>query len=268
MLRRTLALLFILVLGAAVARPAPAQPALGLIDAPKLIWGVSATFPPFESIEAGQPVGFDVDLVAAMTATLKLQSAPLPMEFKGLIPALLGGRIDAIVSAMYINPQRSQVVDFIPYLRVGNQLLAAHGNPLKLGGLADLCGHRIAVPVGTVYEKSADALAKTCQSTGKPALTILPLTSTAVSALALKEGRADAIIAATPVAAALRHDSPGAFTPAGGTFDNNTHLGMGLSKQRPALKAAIAAALKTAVADGTYAGLIRKYGLPPSSSIF
>lgn len=36
------------------------------------------------------------------------------MEFKGLILALLGNRIDAIASATYIDPERSQVVDFVP----------------------------------------------------------------------------------------------------------------------------------------------------------
>jgi polar amino acid transport system substrate-binding protein len=77
------------------------------------------------------------------------------MDFKGLIPALLGGRIDAIVSGMYINPERSQVVDFIPYLKVGNQMLAQKGNPQHLTGTQQLCGHRLAAPVGTVYEKAA-----------------------------------------------------------------------------------------------------------------
>ncbi len=64
------------------------------------------------------------------------------------------------------------------------------------------------------------------------------------------------------------HSSPDAFETAGDTFDNNTQLGIGVSKDKPALKAALDAAVKAIVADGTYAGLIKKYGLPASSSLF
>ncbi len=268
MLPRALPLLVALTVVSLFAPAGQAQPTLPLIDQGKLIWGVSATFPPFESVDNGKMVGFDVDLVDAMTAKMKLQSAPAAIQFKGLIPALLGGRIDTIVSAMYINPERSQVVDFIPYLRVGDQLLVTKGNPLHLAALADLCGHRIAVPVGTVYEKQARQLAADCQKNGKPALTLMSLTSTAVGALAVKEGRADVIIASTPTVAALIKDSPDAFQTAGSTFDNNTLLGMGFSKGKSGLKDAMAAALKAIVADGTYIELVKKYGLPASSSIF
>ena len=37
-----------------------------LVDAGKLTWGTSATFPPFEYMQNTTPVGFDVVLVAAL----------------------------------------------------------------------------------------------------------------------------------------------------------------------------------------------------------
>jgi polar amino acid transport system substrate-binding protein len=189
------------------------------------------------------------------------------MEFKGLIPALLGGRIDAIVSGMYINPERSQVVDFIPYLRIGNQLLVAKGNPTHITTVDDLCGHRIVVPVGTVYEKEAQAHAADCQTGGKPALTVMSLTSTAVGALAIKEGRADVLIASTPTDAALIKEAPDAFETAGPTFENNTLLGIGVPKDKTALKEAVETAFKAIVADGVITDLIKKYGLPADSAL-
>ena len=48
----------------------------------------------------------------------------------------------------------------------------------------------------------------------------------------------------------------------------NTQLGIALPKDKPALKEAVDAAFKAIVADGTYANLVKKYGLPPSSSLF
>jgi polar amino acid transport system substrate-binding protein len=240
---------------------------LPLVDSGKLTWGSAATFPPFESMDNDKAVGFDVDMMDAITAKMKLTSAMSGMEFKGLIPALLGNRIDAIVSGMYINPERSQVVDFLPYLKVGNQILVAKGNPLHINDKMDMCGHRIAAPVGTVYEKAAQQIMADCQSGGKSALSLLSLGSTAAGALALKEGRADAIIASTPTNAALIKDSPDAFETTGTTFDNGTLLGIGVSKDRPALKAAIDNAFKAIVADGVITDLIKKYGLPPDSAL-
>jgi len=248
--------------------PASSAQTLPLIDSGKLIWGTSATFPPFESLQDGKPVGFDVDLVAAITAKLHLQSAPSLIEFKGLIPALLGGRIDTIVSGMYINPERSQVVDFIPYLRVGDQLLVTKGNPLHLTALPQLCGHRLAAAVGTVYEKQAQKLAADCLKDGKPALTIISLTSSATSALALREGRVDAMVTSVPTAVALVTQSHDAFEAAGDTFDNNTLLGIGFAKGKTALRDAVDTAFKAVVADGTYAALVKKYRLPASASLF
>ena len=264
---RTLSLLLALAASALFATAARAQSPLPLVESGKLTWGSAATFPPFESMDNGKAVGFDVDMMDAITAKMKVQSAMTGMEFKGLIPALLGNRIDAIVSGMYINPERSQVVDFIPYLKVGNQLLVAKGNPLHIKEKMDLCGRRVAAPVGTVYEKAAQQLMADCQTAGKPALSLLSLGSTAVGALALKEGRADAIIASTPTNAALIKDSPDAFETTGEVFDNGTLLGIGLPKDKPALKEAVDAAFKAVVADGTITALIKKYGLPSDSAL-
>ena len=108
-----------------------------LVEAGKLTWGISVTFPPFEFEENGKPTGFDVDLVNTLAKKMGVQPAITPIEFKGLIPALLGKRIDIIVSGMYINPQRLEVADMIPYLLIGNQIVVRAGNPKHIDGMAD-----------------------------------------------------------------------------------------------------------------------------------
>jgi polar amino acid transport system substrate-binding protein len=137
--------------------PTARAQSLPVVDTGKLTWGMAPTFPPFESLQDSKLVGFDVDMVEAMADKMKLQSAPSTIDFKGLIPAILGNRIDTIVSGMYINEERKQVVDFIAYLRVGNQLLVAKGNPTHVTSIDDLCGRRMVVPVGTIYDKEAQA---------------------------------------------------------------------------------------------------------------
>ncbi|HTW51236.1 MAG TPA: ABC transporter substrate-binding protein [Stellaceae bacterium] len=262
-----LGLALVVAVVSAFSPAAEAQAPLPLVDSGKLTWGSAATFPPFESMADDKAVGFDVDMVDALTEKMKLQSTMTGMEFKGLIPAILGNRIDAIVSGMYINPERSQVIDFVPYLKVGNQILVAKGNPLHIEKKMDLCGHSIAAPVGTVYEKAAQGIMADCKNQGKADLTLLSLASTAAGALALKEKRCDAIIASTPTNAALIKDSPDAFQVTGEIFDNNTQLGIGVAKDKPKLREAIDTAFKAIVADDVITNLVKKYGLPPDSTL-
>ena len=52
----------------------------------------------------GKLTGFDIDFIQTLSEKLKVEPSAMNMEFKGLIPALQGGRIDIINSAMYIQP--------------------------------------------------------------------------------------------------------------------------------------------------------------------
>jgi polar amino acid transport system substrate-binding protein len=239
-----------------------------LVDAGKLTWGAAPSFPPFEYMQNDKPVGFDVDLVAAIAKQLKLESSMSQIAFTGMIPALEGKRIDLIVSGMYINPQRTQVIDMIPYVYVGNQVVVRAGNPKHITGKDGLCGLNVAAPVGTMFENNVKQASAACKAAGKPEINLLSLTGTVNCALALTQGRADAIIVSTPVVGALMTDTPGAYAPAGAPWDTTTQMGIGVRKDNPGLKDAVNKALKAIVADGTYAALIKKWNLPPASSAF
>lgn len=249
-------------------------PALGFAQAPelaepgKLTWGASVTFPPFEFQQNDKPSGFDIDLVDALAKKMSLQSNIASIEFKGLIPALLGKRIDAIASGMYINPQRLEVADMIPYLLVGNQIVVSEGNPKHIDGTAALCGLNVAAPIGTVFENSAKQVSANCKAAGKAEINLLSLAGTVNCALALTQGRADAIIVSTPTVAALITETPGAYATGGAPFDADTKVGIAVRKDNPGLKSALETALKAVVADGSYAALIKKWNLPAASSAF
>ena len=239
-----------------------------VVESGKLTWGASATFPPFEYMKDDKAAGFDVDMVAAIAKQMKLESNIEAIAFTGLIPALEGKRIDLIVSGMYINPQRTQVIDMIPYVYVGNQIVVRAGNPKHIDGKPSLCGLNVAAPVGTVFETSAKQVSADCKAAGKPEIDLLSLTGTVNCALALTQGRADAIIVSTPVVGALMTDTPGAYATAGAPWDTTTQMGIGVRKDDPVMKDAVDKALKAIVADGTYAALIKKWNLPPASSAF
>ena len=233
-----------------------------------LSWGTSPTFAPFEFQRDGHAVGFDVDMMAALARRVGLQSAMLGMDFVGIIPAVQAKRIDAAVSGMYITPARETVLDFIPYLKIGDQMVVATGNPAHLGSKNALCGHHIAVAVNTLYEKSAHALSDACTAAGRPAIDILAVGSSAVVALTLAQGRAEGAISSTSVIAAMMTNAPGTFEPLGEPFNTDSRLGIGVAKDDPALRDALTAALKAMQADGSYDAMLRTWGLPASSTIF
>ena len=234
----------------------------------KLSWGTSPTFAPFEFQRDGQTVGFDVDMMAELAKRNGLQSAMLGMDFTGIIPAVQSKRIDAAVSGMYVTPARAEVVDFIAYLKIDDQMVVPKSNPGHLTGRDDLCGHHIVVAVNTQYEKTAHALSDACTAQGKPAIDLLTVGTSAVVALTLAQGRAEGAISSTSVIAAMMENAPDAFAPLGEPFNTDTRLGIGLSKDDPALRNALDASLKAMQDDGTYAALLKKWGLPASSSIF
>jgi polar amino acid transport system substrate-binding protein len=265
MLKRLLVLSLAL-LPLALAAPARAQPAL--VPPGKLTYGVAATFAPFEFQKGGQYVGFDVDFAAALASKMGLVPEILNMDFKGLIPALQGKRVDVINSAMYINAARAEQVDFIPYMRIGNYIVVRKGNPKGVAGRADLCGRSVAVTLGGIEETYGRQDVETCQKAGKPALTVLTVPTAQDSALALRQGRVDAIYDSSPTAAVLVTELPDVYQLTGDVFENNTQIGIAVRKGDDALKSAIQTAIAAVVKEGTYAKLMEKYRLPASGSIF
>ncbi|MGY9046508.1 MAG: ABC transporter substrate-binding protein, partial [Rhodobacterales bacterium] len=196
------------------------MPDSGLVEQGAITYGVAATFSPFEYTVDGELTGFDIDLIAALTEKLGAEAKPMSMEFKGLIPALLGGRIDIINSAMYMNPARAEQVDFVPYLEIGNRVVVQAGNPAGISGRDDtLCGKTIAVTLGGIQESQARADDARCQNAGLEAVTVLTLPTAQDSALTLRQGRADAFYDSTPGTVVMQEKMAGVFEAVGEEFE-------------------------------------------------
>jgi polar amino acid transport system substrate-binding protein len=104
------------------AKPAEAP---ALISAGKIIVGSDTAFPPFENVEGGETVGFDVDLMKAIGEKLGLEVEFMSYKFDALITGVQAGtEFDMIASGMTITDERWQSVDFSdPYIN-SNQSLA------------------------------------------------------------------------------------------------------------------------------------------------
>ena len=116
-----------------------------------LRFGVDPTFAPMEFKKPdGSLTGFNVEIGNALCAELGKECVWVESDWDGIIPGLLAGNFDAILSSMSITPKRQEVLDFTqPFQRGGSRFVIAEGASLDdtYGGLD---GVAVGVQRGTV----------------------------------------------------------------------------------------------------------------------
>lgn len=83
--------------------------------------GIDPNYPPFAYVDekTGEPAGFDVDSLNWIAKNQGFEIKHQPMNWDGIIPALVGKQIDMVGSGMTITPERAKMVQFSdPYWRV------------------------------------------------------------------------------------------------------------------------------------------------------
>lgn len=90
------------------------------IEAPRTLRvAVEGADPPFNYVDKdGNLAGFDVDIAEALCAHLHMRCELVQQGWDGMVPGLLLGKYDAIVSSMAITADRKHVMNFAgPYYR-------------------------------------------------------------------------------------------------------------------------------------------------------
>lgn len=243
------------------------NPPANLVENGHLTYGTAASFPPFESKENGELVGFDIDMGKQLADYLGLRTRVLDIDFDGLIPALQGGRVDIINSAMYINDERAEVVDFVPYMKIGESLIGKADANLSISKLPeDLSGKTVAVTRGAIGETYMNEFNGKLTAAGSAPMTIMALPNNQDALLAVQSGRAELFDTSTPGAAHTLSQGDGKFKVFN-TFALDTQIGIALPKNKPELKTAIESAVQRFIDSGEYDKLVEKYKLPQDSKV-
>ncbi|BDY26696.1 ABC transporter substrate-binding protein [Mycolicibacterium mageritense] len=242
-------------------------PPAGLIEDGYLTYGTAASFPPFESKENGEPVGFDIDMGNKIADYLGLRTRVLDIDFDGLVPALQGGRVDIINSAMYINEERAAVVDYVPYMKIGESLIGNTDKKIAVKELPkDLSGKTVAVTRGAIGETYMNDFNQQLKAAGLPPMEVMALPNNQDALLAVQSGRADLFDTSTPGAAHTIAKSGDRFEVVN-TFALDTQIGIAVPKNKPQLKAAMQQAVQRFIDSGQYDELLTKYNLPTDSKL-
>lgn len=122
-----------------------------------MVVGTSADYPPYESVdEAGEFVGFDMDLIREVGARMGLEVQISDMAFDALIAALQENKVDAVIAAMQYSPERDEQVDFsIPYHYQKDAFLVNQDAGIVMSSPMDAAGYSIGVQTGTLQEQWA-----------------------------------------------------------------------------------------------------------------
>ena len=147
------------------------------------------TFPPMEyTTTSGKIIGFDVDMATKLAATWGGSAKASKTAFPGLIPALNAKRCDAVISGIFVTPDRLKQAAAVTYMKSHRVIIVKAGNPKSIHSPNQLKGLVVAVQTGTKYE---DYL-KTLQAKIGFTLQGYPGDNDAVAQVLL--GRADAVL--------------------------------------------------------------------------
>jgi len=208
-------------------------------------------------------IGSDHDLITAVAAKLGLTPKITNLDFSALITSLQSGRVDVTIASMNDTKEREQAVDFVDYLTSGITIMVQKGNPAKIDGPSDLCGKSIAVVTGTTQQQFAQDTSSSCTADGKKALRITVTDSDSQNQTQLRTGRIDAIVNDLPTAVYVSKvtDGGNAFQVVPGDVIDGAPYGIGVNKQNPQLRDAIAAAIDEPIKDGTYGKILNAWGV-------
>jgi polar amino acid transport system substrate-binding protein len=228
--------------------------------------GSDIAYAPMEFFEEGttNAQGLDIDLGDALAAELGVSATFINTGFDGMIDALKVERFDAIMSAMTITEDRSAQIDFIPYFNAGTDILVASGNPKNIQGMEDLSGLTVAVQLGTIQVQQLKDANETFKTEGKPEINVVTFDVNPLAVEQLRLGRADAVLADSPVVANDALLSDGKLEAVGLAIESAPY-GIGLRKTSTELKTAMEGALQKLIDDGTYDDILKKWGLEGGS---
>ena len=124
----------------------------------EIVIGTSGVYPPFEYVEAGRLVGFDIDLGEMIAKKLGVKANFVKIEWKGIIAALKSGRADILITAMTKTPDRAQQIAFsVPYYTTAMAVLVRKDNA-AIKGRDDLKGKVLGAEQGSRGEVEAKAV--------------------------------------------------------------------------------------------------------------
>jgi len=224
------------------------ETALTTVNPGKLTMSTNAAFPPYEmTTDAGDFEGIDVEIAGKIAEKLGLELQIDDMDFDSALLAVTMGKSDMVMAGVSVRPDRQQVMDFSDSYTTGVQVvIVPEGSDITLDNLGDYMIGTQRATTGYIY----------CSDDyGEDHVTAYDNGMTAIQAL--NNGQVDCVVIDNAPAKVLVSQNPGL------TILDTEYVvedyAIGMSKENPALLAAVNSALAELKADGTVQAIIDKY---------
>lgn len=226
--------------------------------------GMEVTYPPFESYDGDKIVGFDPELSALLGREMKLKPLLTDTKFTSLILGLSGGQLDAVISGMYVTPERVAQADAIPYANTGAAIMVAKGSAIQPKTEKDLCGVKVGLQAGTSWVKDLKVLSDSyCVPAGKPAVQVSEFPTAPEVSQALMSRNVEAQMEIAGAAKMIVERSKSRIVITSPELVYPKTLGIYVKKGNTALIHSFEKAMAAIRKTGEYEALIKKYELTP-----
>lgn len=214
--------------------------------------------------EAGKLIGIDADIASALGVILGVD---VQMTNVGagaaIVPAVLSKRFDMTLSGINDDVELEKQVDVIDYMYDATTIMTIKGNPLGIKSMADLCGKKVAVPVGTFQNRLVTAASAKCTTTP---IEIMSIPKMPDVLQAVRTGRADATVNGYATSVYTTENQTGKGVGLQALPDVRLavgYLGMLVSKDNTQLRDTVVASLQHMVDSGAYETIMKKWSLGP-----
>lgn len=214
----------------------------------KLYVGTNAEFPPFEYLDKGDIVGFDIDLVKAIGNKLKMDVVIKDMSFDGLIPALETNKVDVVIAGMTATDERKIAVNFSNPYYTANQVIILKDDNKDIKTFDDLNGKLVGVMLGFTGDVVVSEM-KNVESK--------KYNASFAAIMELQNNKIDAVVLDSETALNYLKNNKG--LKLADTSGEPEEYAIAISKKNTELLNKINTALDELKKDGTYESLLKKY---------
>jgi polar amino acid transport system substrate-binding protein len=208
------------------------------------------------------PIGAEIDIAYLVASVLGLKPDIETTSWENLFLGLDSGKYQVGISNIGVSELRKEKYDFASYRLGLHAFEAKKGSGLKVTGPADVAGKTVAVGSGTLQEAILVDWSKQDVAAGRKPVTIKYYQQSADTYLALQSGRIDLYLGPNPNAS--YHVATRQQTEIVGTVSSSYPV-QGLvaiaTMKDDGLVKPLADALNAAIADGSYAKVLAKWGL-------
>lgn len=232
-----------------------------IAKAGKVNVGMDATFPPmgFAGTGGDAITGADADIAKALGQVLGIDLAISQRPFSTILPSVKKNEYELGLSAITDTKEREKQVDMVTYFSAGTSFYTAADGGTTVAGVDDLCGVSVAVVNGTLPADDVRKEDKKCRQLGRSPIKIVALKDQAAHLKAIEQKRVDVGLFDSPVVGYVVAKSGGKLVFTGESYGEAPY-GIAVSKDSK-LTPAILAAMKSLVANGQYAAILKKWNL-------